>query len=97
MAILARIIHFILWLILATWLGRKLLGWLFGKPGPAPRTVSTRAPKQLHRDPWCGTFVSPEISFSLEHAGQLHHFCSPDCRERFRNAQRSGERTRATA
>lgn len=97
MAILARIIQLILWLILATWLGRKLLGWLFGKPAVTSRTVPAREPRKLHRDPWCGTFVSSEISFSLEHAGQLHHFCSLDCREQYLNAQRSGERTRASA
>jgi len=96
-AILARIFQFILWLILATWLGRKLLGWLFGKAGQPPHTVPAREPRKLHRDPWCGTFVSPEISFSLEHAGQLHHFCSQDCRDRYLSAQRSGERTRVSA
>jgi len=96
-AILARIIQFILWLILATWLGRKLLGWLFGSAVQTPRTVPARTPQKLHRDPWCGTFVSPEISFSLEHAGQLHHFCSKDCRERYLNEQRSGERAKASA
>jgi len=96
-AILARIFQFILWLILATWLGRKLLSWLFGKATQSPHVVSSRAPRKLHRDPWCGTFVSPEISFSLEHAGQLHHFCSPDCRERYRTAQRSGECAKASA
>jgi YHS domain-containing protein len=96
-AILARIIQFVLWLILATWLGRKLLGWLFGKPDQTPHTVPAREARKLHRDPWCGTFVSPEISFSLEHAGQVHHFCSKDCRERYRVAQRSGEHARASA
>jgi YHS domain-containing protein len=85
---LARIIQFILWLILATWLGRKLLGWLFGTAGQDARVSPARAPQKLYRDPYCGTFVSPEISFSLEHAGQLHHFCCAECRERYRQSLR---------
>jgi len=31
-------------------------------------------------------FVSPEISFTLEQAGQVHHFCSDECRERFKSS-----------
>src|ERR1700682_1931741 len=40
----------------------------------------TRSAISLHRDPWCGTHVSPEISFPLEQAGQVVHFCSGECR-----------------
>jgi YHS domain-containing protein len=40
-------------------------------------------PARLFRDPSCGTFVSPEISLRLERAGQVHHFCSEQCRDRF--------------
>jgi hypothetical protein len=37
----------------------------------------------LRRDPYCGTYVSPEISFSLQQADQIEHFCSAECRDRF--------------
>jgi YHS domain-containing protein len=96
-AILARVLQFIVWLIVATWLGRKLLGWLFGSAAQPPRTTAPRAAKKLHRDPTCGTFVSPEISFPLEHAGQFHHFCSAECRERYLSAQRRADRVEASA
>ena len=85
-AILARVFQFILWLILATWLGRKLLGWLFGS-GANLRSASPRAPQRLQRDPVCGTYVSPEISHTLEHDGVVHHFCSAECRAKFQSAQ----------
>ena len=85
-AILARLIQFILWLILATWLGRKLLGWLFGSQQEL-RPAAPRAARRLHRDPQCGTYVSPEISFTLDREGVVHHFCSAECRARFENAQ----------
>ena len=82
MAILARIIQFILWLILATWLGRKLLGWLFGSP-PGASSPLPRMARPLRRDPVCGTYVSEEISLKLQHEGEICHFCSVECRIRF--------------
>lgn len=36
---------------------------------------------RLHRDPVCGTYVSPEISVTLEKSGHITHFCSANCRE----------------
>ena len=84
--ILVRLLQFLLWLIVATWLGRKLFGWLAGSLArPAGQRVpptSTRA-VPLHRDPECGTHVSETISLSLEHEGQVHHFCSAECRDRY--------------
>ena len=40
-------------------------------------------PIHLRRDPVCGTYVSPEISLKLEKSGQITHFCSAKCRERY--------------
>ena len=38
---------------------------------------------ELVRDPQCGTYVLPEQGFSVRLAGQVHHFCSEECRNRF--------------
>jgi len=67
------------------WLMRKLLARVLGnsRQASAPPPV-TRSAIALHRDPWCGTYVSPEISFPLEQAGQVLHFCSAECRARYR-------------
>jgi len=93
-AILARLLRFIFWVVLATWLGRKLLGWLFGSAAePDVRRASSRPRQTLHRDPVCGTYVSPEVSLKLEHNGQVHHFCSAQCRERFPFTSRPAART----
>src|ERR1700693_3387079 len=61
------------------WLMRKLLARLLPNVGPA--SANRRAPSggrarprpgappqaiPLYRDPWCGTYVSSEISFPLE-------------------------------
>ncbi len=84
-SLLARILQFIVWLVVFIWAWRLVMRWLVrrperqqGEPGQALRS------KPLHRDSVCGTWVSPEISFTLEQAGQIHHFCSAECREKFR-------------
>jgi YHS domain-containing protein len=83
---LARIFRFLLWVIFVAW-----IVWLVRKlvRSAAEREVrageSGRMPaRPLHRDPVCGTYVSGEVSFTLEDRGQVHHFCSLECRERFR-------------
>ena len=70
------------------WLMRKLLARALGNSGPAssPHPEETRSAIPLHRDPWCGTYVSSEISFPLEQAGQVLHFCSAECRARYRRS-----------
>jgi len=51
-----------------------------------PHPGVTRSAISLLRDPWCGTHVSPEISFPLEQAGQVVHFCSAECRTRYQQS-----------
>jgi|HubBroStandDraft_4_1064222.scaffolds.fasta_scaffold07423_3 Cu+-exporting ATPase len=39
---------------------------------------------KVHKDPVCGMTVDPfKASASIEHAGQLYHFCSKGCAEKF--------------
>lgn len=44
---------------------------------------------KLHRDPACGTHVPEAISFPLELQGEVQHFCSVECREKFRATARA--------
>jgi YHS domain-containing protein len=86
-AFLARIVQILLWLVIATWLARRLVNLFASRAPKAVHPPGPPAPKQLHRDPWCGTHVSAEISHPLEQAGQTVHFCSAECRERYRASQ----------
>ncbi len=92
MAFLARIIRMLLWLGFFAWamsLLRRIFHTLAARR-KAPREAypaSPLVPRPLHRDPWCGTHVSGEISYSLEQAGQTLHFCSAKCREHYRASQ----------
>jgi len=90
-AFLARIVRFLLWLIFlswATWVLRKLFAALFAAPARRLSHPTPPAPKPLYRDPWCGTYVSAEISHTLEQAGEVLHFCSAECRDRYRASVR---------
>jgi YHS domain-containing protein len=88
MRLLARVMRLLVWVIVATWLGRKIYGWIFGS---SPKTVGARpdeAPRPLFRDPVCGTHVAAEVSYPLGQARELLHFCSAECREQYRHARR---------
>jgi len=83
---LSRMIRVVLWGILLSWLLGLLQRWISSTQ--RRQTAGQRRPPAptravLHRDPCCGTYVSPEISFPLQQAGQIEHFCSAECRERF--------------
>jgi YHS domain-containing protein len=72
------------------WLMRKIMARLLREAAPAsgPRAPSKQTPVPLERDPVCGTYVSPEISFTTEQSGQILHFCSAECRERYVKSSR---------
>jgi YHS domain-containing protein len=63
---------------------------VFGDVAPilGSRRGAARKAIPLHRDPLCGTHISPEISFPLEQAGQVLHFCSAECRARYVQSSR---------
>jgi hypothetical protein len=94
---LGRMIRFVAWLVAFGW-----IAWLMKRNFEARaavsgsrndsrrRTAARRRPAvRLERDPWCGTFVSPEISFPAEqmdqpeHETQAVHFCSAECRAHY--------------
>jgi len=55
-------------------------------PSTGPRPHGSRPAVALYLDRTCGTHVSAEISFPLEQAGQVIHFCSAECRTRYQQS-----------
>jgi len=88
---LIRFLTIVLFVVLVAWviwLVKRVRFWMDFLTGRRTRPVRQTAEKPevaLHKDPICGTFVSPEISFTLEHAGQTIHFCSAECRARYQS------------
>jgi len=91
MGFLARLVRMLLWLAVfswAAWLVRRVFRGLLESGAPREVHPAPLVPRPLYRDPWCGTHVSADISHSLEQAGQVLHFCSAECRERYSASQR---------
>ena len=69
---------------------RSVLMSLRGRPrseyrqaGPPPSAPTVQAGGDLKRDPVCGTYVSTAVSLTKTVKGQVWHFCSQECREKF--------------
>ncbi|HYB62234.1 MAG TPA: hypothetical protein VEH50_12250 [Methylomirabilota bacterium] len=91
MKLLGRVVRFLAWLVAlgwAAWLIRRVYAASERERRMASGPQSSQPPMRLYRDPWCGTHVSPEISFPLEQAGRRVHFCSAECRERYAQVER---------
>jgi hypothetical protein len=90
-------VRFVAWLVAFGWMAcllKKHFETRTVESGPrgASRAQNGSVPRtavRLERDPWCGTYVSPEISFPVEQMEQQEqetrviHFCSAECRARY--------------
>lgn len=56
--------------------------------GRVQPNVPMQGPRRLLRDPVCGTYVAEDISYSLRQGGESFHFCSPNCRKHYQEANR---------
>lgn len=64
---------------------------LMGAQGPSTaRSGSRRAPTagELRKDPVCGTFVATSSSVKETVGGEIVHFCSAQCRDKYRQGPR---------
>jgi YHS domain-containing protein len=94
MTFIARIMRFLFWLLVLSW-GVRLLRYLvykmFGniaagsKPGTdaASRVETPGSSRRLVRDPVCGMHVDEALSIPLRAEGELVHFCSIACRDKY--------------
>ncbi|MFZ0212428.1 MAG: hypothetical protein WBE20_15075 [Candidatus Acidiferrales bacterium] len=92
---LGRFFRYIFWIVVTagiTWLVRKMFQQAMrtsvGSPRGPVRVEPPAAPQQLFRDPVCGTYVAENISHSLVQGSQTLHFCSRNCIEQYRAADR---------
>ena len=65
---------------------RAFRGTSGSQSNPAPPKTTGEASSAstlLHQDPVCGTYVAPGSSFKKVSKGQVFHFCSEACRDRY--------------
>ena len=89
MAILARILRFLFWVLVLSW-SISLLKRLFhsvseeGKSASqaesAPEVLNT---KTLLRDPVCGMHVAEELAITARTGNEIVCFCSAECRDKY--------------
>jgi YHS domain-containing protein len=96
MTILSRILRFLFWLLVLSWsvaLLRRVFRYLLKSAGiPAASTGSGSTPGtvdasggsgRLVRDPVCGMHLAESLALAERIGGELVHFCSPECREKY--------------
>ena len=82
----------ILFPLLVFWLVRSVLKSLFaGSPHRVPQNRASEVPPvtavgELKKDPVCGIYVSTGASIKRSVNGEVLHFCSQECRDKYRVA-----------
>jgi YHS domain-containing protein len=73
-------------LLARSFLRSYLAGSRRGRPsgGGAPGAGVLQSAGDLKRDPVCGTYVSTSVSVKRTVKGQVVHFCSNECRDKYR-------------
>ena len=95
MSFLGRILRFVFWVLLVSWVA-KLLGRAIGganatrmEPSGA-RGKAQQEPlgksNRLVKDPVCGMHLAEELALPLEANGEVLHFCSPECRASYESS-----------
>jgi len=96
MTVFARILRFLFWLFVLSW-GMRLVRRIVGRVllnasaarSPDPNAAASGATQTAHsarrlvRDPVCGMHVDETLSIPFRDEGELLHFCSPACRDRY--------------
>jgi YHS domain-containing protein len=90
MSFLGRILRFLFWVLLVSWVV-KLLGRAIGganaTPGrPSQAQGEPAGGKRLVKDPVCGMHMAEELALPLEANGEVLHFCSAECRSKYESS-----------
>ena len=88
---LFRVARLLLWLIFVSWsvaFVRRLIRSMLGERATAAAPAADGAPamagtRRLVRDPLCGVHVDETLSIPFREEGQVLHFCSTACRDRY--------------
>lgn len=91
MSLIGRMLKYLFWLLVVSW-GVTMLRRLVNKMGEGltgptdPLDVPNDAVNQkLVRDPVCGVHIAETLALPLRQGGQIVHFCSTACRDKYLN------------
>lgn len=86
-----RLLVRLILLLLAFALVRSMIKTILAMIAPAAKSAHPRAPSarsggELKKDPVCGTFVAEAASVKKTVDGEIMHFCSASCRDKYKVA-----------
>jgi YHS domain-containing protein len=94
MTFIARLLRFFFWVVVVSW-SLALLRRLVQRMGQGstqsqtPMDVPSDAvTRKLVRDPVCGMHIAEVLAVPLRQDGELLHFCSAACRDKYVSATR---------
>jgi YHS domain-containing protein len=91
MTIIARMLKYLFWLlvvsssvaILQRIVGKMVSGNVGSKP--SVDVPNDAVNQKLVRDPICGMHVAEGLALPLKQGGEMLHFCSAECRDKYLN------------
>jgi uncharacterized protein len=91
MTFIVRMLRFLFLVVIVSWavaILRRIVGQMVrANTGSKPYmdVPNNSVNQKLVRDPVCGMHLAPELAVPLQQGGELLHFCSPECRDKFLN------------
>lgn len=89
MTFIARILRYIFWVLIVSWavsILRRMVRNMAGAATSAHPDIAVpndAVARKLVRDPVCGMHLAETLAIPLREGGELVHFCSMDCREKY--------------
>jgi YHS domain-containing protein len=93
MTFIVRMLRFLFLVVIVSWavailrrIVRQIVrGNTGSKPYPYMDVPNNSVNQKLVRDPVCGMHLAPELAVPLKQGGEVLHFCSAECRDKFLN------------
>ena len=89
MAFIARMLRYLFWIVVVSWsvsILRRIVGRMIGggvQPKPYVDVPNDAVNQKLVRDPVCGMHVAEGLALPLKQDGEIVHFCSTECRDKY--------------
>jgi len=89
MTFIVRMLRFVFWVVVLSWnvallrrLVRRMGQGALQSQAPVDVPADTQA-RKLVRDPVCGMHIAEVLALPMRQDGELVHFCSAACREKY--------------
>jgi len=89
MTFLVRMLRYVFWVLVVSWAVALLRRIVRGMAGPVTKSqpyVDVPNDAEAHRlvrDPVCGMHIAEVLAIPYRESGELVHFCSEDCRDKY--------------